>query len=217
MSFDHLRRPLVSAAILVAFGLVSASAQDANKPADASPPAAQGASPSATEGVKSTNDQSGSSAVAPTSSQQQQGEKAVSTPSGKAGKEEPGSHISTQNAAVLIDGKLNVPGAPSDSQTVPAKFSPRNNAIDKLPIMAMSLGLSDAQKRTIVESVRGAGKPIANTQAKISEELPLNVVVHDLPASANDPAMAKLKYVSAQGRVLLIEPTNRVVIGEIAN
>ena len=217
MAFHHLRRPLVSAAVLVAFGLVAASAQDANKPADTSAPAAQGASPSATEGIKSNNDQSGSSAVAPTSSQQQQGEKAVSTPSGKAGKEEPGSHNPTQNSAVLVDGKLNVPGAPADSQTVPAKFSPRNDAIDKLPIMGMSLGLSDAQKRTIVESVRGAGKPIANTQAKISEELPLNVVVHDLPASANDPQMAKLKYVSAQGRVLLIEPTNRIVIGEIAN
>ena len=220
MSFDHLRRPLVSAAILVVFGLAAASAQDANKPADPTPPAAQGASPDASQGVKSTNDQSGSSNVAPTSSQQQQGEKAISTPSGKAGKEEPSSHAPTQAqgpSPVLVNGALNVPGAPADSQTVPAKFSQRNDAIDKLPIMGMSLGLNDAQKRTIVESVRAADKPVAQTKAKISEELPINVVVHDLPASANDPAMAKLKYVRAQDRVLLIEPTNRIVIGEIAN
>ena len=221
MSFDRLRRPLVSAAVLIAFGF-AASAQEGAKPPspNGAAPAAQGASPSSAEGVKPNNDQSGSSTMPSSTSQQQQGEQAVSTPSGKAGKEEPSSHAPTQAQAptpVLVNGALNVPGAPADSQTVPAKFSQRNDAIDKLPIMGMSLGLNDAQKRTIAESVRAANKPVIQTQAKIAEELPINVVVHDLPASANDPAMAKLKYVRAQGRVLLIEPTNRVVIGEIAN
>src|SRR5437762_671122 len=43
----------------------------------------------------------------------------------------------TQNTAALVNGALDVPGAPTDSQTVPAKFSKRNDAIDHVPIMAM--------------------------------------------------------------------------------
>src|SRR5687767_14748762 len=42
----------------------------------------------------------------------------------QGGKEEPSSHASSPDTtAVLIDGKLNVPGAPEDSQTVPSKYS----------------------------------------------------------------------------------------------
>ncbi len=45
----------------------------------------------------------------------------------QGGKEEPSSHASGANKdAVFVDGKLNVPGAPPDSQTVPSKFSERN-------------------------------------------------------------------------------------------
>jgi hypothetical protein len=168
-----------------------------------------------------TNDQSGPSSAAPTTSQDSQGDKATHSVSGRGGKEEPGSHVPTQAQGeatpVFVNGALNVPGAPADSQTVPAKFSKRNDAIDKLPILGMSLGLSDAQKRSIVESVRGANVPVAASTAKISDELAMNVVVHDLLASANDPAMAKLKYVRLSDRVLLVEPNNRIVIGVIQN
>ena len=34
-----------------------------------------------------------------------------------------------------------VPGAPKDSQTVPAKYSARNAALDKLPTMAFAHGV----------------------------------------------------------------------------
>ena len=165
-----------------------------------------------------TNDQSGPSNAAPTASQDGQGDKATHSVSGRAGTEEPGSHApSQQDAAAFVNGNWNVPGAPADSQTVPAKFSERNDAIDKLPILAMPLGLSDAQKRAIVESVRGANAPVATSTAKVSDELAWTVVVNDLPASAGDPALAKLKYVRLSDRVLLIEPANRIVIGEIKN
>ena len=87
----------------------------------------------------------------------------MSTPSGKTGKEEPSAHAPTQNTAVFVDGKLNVPGAPADSQTVPAKFSERNDKIDKLPIMAMPLGLSDEQRRAILDSVKQANQPVQTT------------------------------------------------------
>src|SRR3954454_17533052 len=67
----------------------------------------------------------------------------------QGGKEEPGSHSSGQptDTAVFVDGKLAVPGALADSQTVPSKVSERNAKLDATPIMALPLGLSDVQKR----------------------------------------------------------------------
>lgn len=49
---------------------------------------------------------------------------------------EPTGQASQANQAqqpVFVDGKLAVPGAPVDSQTEPAKFSAKNDAVDKLP------------------------------------------------------------------------------------
>ena len=55
----------------------------------------------------------------------------------QGGKEEPGSHASgaTAPTEVLVNGRLNVPGAPQDSQTVPAKFSERNAKLDEEPLV----------------------------------------------------------------------------------
>jgi hypothetical protein len=218
----RLRRPLVSAAILIAMGLAAplhAEGQTAQPGASSAPNEAQG------ENRKSsgTNDQAGPSSAKPSPDQDAQGDKATHSVSGRGGKEEPGSHAPTQAQGeqptpALVNGAWNVPGAPADSQTVPAKFSKRNDAIDKMPIMAMAaMAFSDEQKRKIVDSVRAANVPVQATSAKPAEELPINVTVHDLPASASDPAMAKLKYVRAADRVLLVEPSNRIVIGEIKN
>jgi hypothetical protein len=213
-----MRRLFLSTTALIAFGIAAASAQsaDPNQPTKL-PPAQQGASPATPEGVKPTQDQSGSSKVQATTDQQRQGEQAVSTPSGKTGKEEPSAHAPAQSTAVLVDGKLNVPGAPTDSQTVPAKFSERNDKIDKLPIMAMPLGLSDEQRRAILDSVKQANPPVQTTAAKPAEELPMDIVVHDLGVSANVPQVANLKVVRTSDRVLLIQPSNRIVVGEIAS
>jgi hypothetical protein len=216
-----MRRSLLSATALIAIlslGLVAASAQGANpNQPNGAPPAQQGASPATPEGVKPTQDQSGSSKVPATADQNRQGEQAVSTPSGKTGKEEPTAHAPTQSTAVFVDGKLNVPGAPADSQTVPAKFSERNDKIDKLPIMAMPLGLSDEQRRAILDSVKQADRPVQTTSAKPAEELPIGIEVHDLGVAANIPEVANLKFVQTPDRVLLVQPSNRIVVGEIAN
>jgi hypothetical protein len=193
-----MRRPLVTAAILIAFGLSAASAQDNN-----------GASPEASK-------------APPTSSDQQKGEQAVGSKSGQNGKEEPGSHSPTPQETkadpVFVNGALNVPGAPADSQTVPAKFSKHNDAIDHIPIMAMAgLSLTDEQKKAIVANVKLANRPVQSTAAKVAEELPWTVAVHDLGPSANDKALAGLGYVRAQDRILLVDAPNRIVIGEIKN
>jgi|KBSMisStaDraftv2_1062788.scaffolds.fasta_scaffold89862_3 hypothetical protein len=192
-----MRRPLVTAAILIAFGLATASAQD-NKAA---------ASPEASK-------------APPTTSEQQKGEQAVGSKSGQNGKEEPGSHSPTdaKPEPVFVNGALNVPGAPADSQTVPAKFSQRNDALDHMPIMAMgALALTDEQKKAIVAGVKLANRPVQSTAAKPAEELPWTVTVHDLGVSANDKALAGLGYVRTQDRILLVDAPNRIVIGEIKN
>ena len=107
-----------------------------------------------------------SSKAAPTSSDQGKGEQAVGSKSGQNGKEEPGSHGPSANMPVFVNGKLDVPGAPADSQTVPAKFSQHNDAVDHTPIMAMSLSLTDEQKTSIAASVKLADKPVQSTRAK---------------------------------------------------
>ena len=54
----------------------------------------------------------------------------------QGGKEEPSSHaVGANSDAVLVDGKLNVPGAPQDSQTVPSKYSKHNAEIDAQPLI----------------------------------------------------------------------------------
>ena len=73
--------------------------------------------------------------------QQRETEKALQTPSGKTGTNEPTAEAPTQDQSVLVNGALNVPGAPKDSQTVPAKYSARNAALDKLPTMAFAHGV----------------------------------------------------------------------------
>lgn len=222
----RLMSSAAAAAILIAAGFAAPGwAESQPSQQNAAPAAEKGANPSAQTGDSNrkhsgTNDQAGPSNAAPTANQDAQGDKSTHSVSGRGGKEEPGSHAPTQAqgeqpSPALVNGAWNVPGTKADSQTVPAKFSQRNDMIDKLPIMGMSLGLSDEQKRTIADTVRTANKPVASTKAKISEELAWDVTVHDLPTSANDPAMAKLKYVRGQDRILLIEPTNRVVVGEI--
>jgi hypothetical protein len=138
--------------------------------------------------------------------------------SGRGGKEEPGSHAPTENStAALVNGALDVAGAPTDSQTVPAKFSKRNDALDQVPIMALPiLAFSNDQKRSIIDAVHGANPPVQSTSAKPAEALPIGITMQDWP-TASDPAFAKMKYVRAQDRILLVEPNNRVVIGEIPN
>ena len=217
---------VVVLALSALLGSTAIPAQAQNQPAqqNAAPKPETGTStaPNQAQGENrkhsGTNDQSGPSSAAPTASQNGQGDKATHSVSGRAGTEEPGSHAPSQDTAAFVNGNWNVPGAPADSQTVPAKFSKRNDAIDRVPIMAMAvLSLTDEQKQAIAASVKAANSPVQTTTAKPAEELPWAITVHDLGISANDPALARMKIVRAQDRILLIDAPNRIVIGEIEN
>ena len=156
--------------------------------------------------------------AAPEPDHNRQAQDAQNTPSGQAGKQEPKPTTPTQASdAVLVDGKLNVAGAPTDSQTVPAKFSKRKDELDKLPTMAFRLSLNDEQKRTLRDGVRAAGQPVADIKPQITEELPNSVATYDLPeaVTAAAPSLRGLKYIPLKDKILLIDPPNRIVVGEI--
>ena len=88
---------------------------------------------------------------------------------------EPSSHAPSAKPAensVFVNGALAVPGAPANTDTVPAKFSEKNAADDELITLAYTFKLlSDEQRRAICGGLKGqpAG-PAFN--ADVGVELP---------------------------------------------
>ena len=119
--------------------------------------------------------------------------------------------------APLSKGAWNVPGAPKDSQTVPAKFSSRNAALDKLPIVAQMLWLTDAQRKQILASVQASKAPVIKLTANVTSELPGTVSLHALPQPIETelPNTSDLKFVRLQDKVLLVYAPNWIVVDEI--
>ena len=150
--------------------------------------------------------------------QQQQQEKAQQTPSGQMGAEEPSSHAPSQKPAdnaVFVNGALAVPGAPANTDTVPAKFSAKNAADDKLITLAYTFKLlTDEQRRAIYDGLKGqpAG-PAFN--ADVGVELPLSVELRPVPndVAARVQQTGDYRYAVAADRVLMVSPVNRVVVG----
>src|SRR6476660_1410453 len=146
--------------------------------------------------------------------QQQQQEKAQQTPSGKMGAEEPSSHAPSQKPAdnaVFVNGALAVPGAAANTDTVPAKFSEKNAADDKLITLAYTFKLlTDEQRRAIYEGLKGqrAG-PAVN--ADIGVELPSSVELRPVPndVAARVPQTKDYRYAVADNRVLPVSPVGR--------
>ena len=109
----------------------------------------------------------------------------------------------------------------SFGQTIPAKFSERNDILDHVPIAATPLPLTDDQLKQIYDAVMAEqSKPAADAQAlspgsELSPDQALNGM-QPLPASVRDiDGVTRLYYVKAQGKVLLVEPNVRTVVGEI--
>jgi hypothetical protein len=137
----------------------------------------------------------------------------------QGGKEEPGSHASAADTTpVLIDGKLNVPGAPEHSQTVPSKYSKHNAEIDALPIMAMPLGLTNEQRHRIADSVAKSDAPVEAINAKPADILPVTTQASELPkeVTAEIPSIGNVKFIRTKDKVLLVRTSNMVVVEAIA-
>ena len=137
----------------------------------------------------------------------------------QGGKEEPGSHSSgVSSTAVFVDGKLAVPGAPADSQTVPSKVSERNARLDKVPTMAAPVVLTDEQKHRIIESVGKGDASVAQFNAKPADVLPATTQTSELSndVKADVPMTSDLRYIRLKDKILLVRAPNMTVIGEIA-
>ena len=108
-----------------------------------------------------------------------------------------------QSNAVFVNGALAVPGAPANTDTVPAKFSAKNAADDKLIIIAYTFKtLSDEERRAIYQALKG--QPAAAFNADVGTELPPGVELHPVPneVAARVPQTRGYRYVVANDRAL---------------
>jgi hypothetical protein len=109
----------------------------------------------------------------------------------------------------------------SFGQTIPAKFSKRNDMLDHVPTMAIPLPLTNEQRKQIYDAVMADGsQPVAGADAlKPASELSTNQALNGmrpLPESVRSiDGVQRLYYVKAKGKILLIEPATRTVVGEI--
>jgi hypothetical protein len=110
----------------------------------------------------------------------------------------------------------------SVGQTIPAKLSERNNTLDHVPTMAWPLHLNDQQVRQIYEAVMSdSTKPTPGADALVpSSMLTIDQALdgtHPLPASVSGIAgLNGLTYMKTERRVLLVEPSTRVVVDEVS-
>jgi hypothetical protein len=117
-----------------------------------------------------------------------------------------------ENTGAATAGPIGATG-----ETMPAKFSERNAALDKTPIMAQPLPLSDAQKRMIYQGLANAAVETRAIEVQPAGALPPDVKLNDLPEKLTEeiPALKGYKYVRLVDKVVLVSAPNRTVVGEI--
>ena len=194
----------------------------------------QGQTPS---GMQSAPDSSSKTVVVPKSSGQQAGsdqmakdtvplatDKSGSTPAGTQELSAKVEGTPKDEKDVLDKGTLTAPGALTDVDTAPAKFSPRTAADDALPIAGYTLKhLSDDQRRAIAEAVGNEGAAPATLDAdvvRVGSQVPTAVALtalHLLPETVTRsiPEMSAVMFTRVAEKIVLINPRTRVVIGVV--
>ena len=122
-----------------------------------------------------------------------------------------------QNGPIFTDGKLTASGAPHGTQDEPAKFSAKNDKLDNTATLAYPIPLTDEQKRAISQRLSQA--PASNITAKVTDQVPATLALQELPAdmAASIPSVGDYKFLRLNDRVLVVNPRESVVVGEIAN
>ena len=116
--------------------------------------------------------------------QQSEQEKTQQTPPAQMNKEETRPHAETakpQDSAVLVNGVLAVPGAATDTDTTPAKFSEKKAADDRLVTFAYTFKLLSREERSaIYQALKGrpGGRAL---KAEIGTKIPLGVELRPVP------------------------------------
>lgn len=106
----------------------------------------------------------------------------------------------------------------STGQTMPAKYSEKNAALDKIPIMAQSLNLTDEQRKMIYQSLAAHKDVEARAiDASAATELPEDVKLYDLPEKVVEqlPNLKAYKFARLQDKFVLVSAPTRIVVGEI--
>ncbi|HEX6001298.1 MAG TPA: hypothetical protein VFZ16_18165 [Hyphomicrobiaceae bacterium] len=125
-------------------------------------------------------------------------------------------------AAVLVNGRLTVPGAAMDGETVPSTVSARNASLDKLPIVAFRLrSLTEAQRGEIWQQLHSGSGALALTPAyaQIGAVLPperaLSPDLRPMPDSliSKFPELHGTSYLVEGSVVLIVSSNNNKVIG----
>jgi hypothetical protein len=107
------------------------------------------------------------------------------------------------------------------AQTMPAKFSQRNDTLDRVPIRAWPLPLSNQDRGRIYQAAMGDKTLVADDAAQLApaSELTNNQALNEinpLPASVRDmPGLGKLGYIKTKNKIFLVEPDTRIVVDEI--
>ncbi|HMF23090.1 MAG TPA: hypothetical protein VKG24_13320 [Pseudolabrys sp.] len=155
--------------------------------------------------------------MAPISRQPSTGDASTTTGSAAAGTPQ------TQDANVNAASSEPPPSGPIGSfgQTIPAKFSKRNDTLDHVPVMALPLPLNDEQRKKIYDAVMADNsQPVAGVDAlKPTSELSPHQALNGmrpLPESVSDIDGAKgLYYLKGKDRALLIDGPTRTVVDQI--
>jgi hypothetical protein len=127
-------------------------------------------------------------------------------------------NATTGSASTAPAGSIGATG-----QTMPAKFSARNDTLDRVPIMALPLGLSDQDRQRIYQAVMADKTPATTDAARLAPADELNTKqalkeTHPLPASVRGiPGVQALGYIKTKDKVFLVEPATRIVVDEIAS
>ena len=108
------------------------------------------------------------------------------------------------------------------TQTMPAKFSQRNDVLDRVPPTAWPLPLNEEQRRQIYNSVMADSSPPAGGAAALKPGSALTfeqaLDLHSLPGAVADiDGLHGLQYVKGKDRVLLVRAPNGIVVDEIGH
>ena len=84
--------------------------------------------------------------------------------------------------------------------------------------MALPLGLSDAQKRRVAESVAKSDAPLSQIRAKLADILPATTPVSEFSADmkADAPMLGDVSFIRTKDKILLVRSPNMVVTGEVS-
>jgi hypothetical protein len=135
-----------------------------------------------------------------------------------ATQKQPPPNASPPANAVFVNGVLAVPGAPTNTDTVPAKFSAKNAADDELITIAYTFKtLTDDERRAVYQALKD--QPARSAfNADIGTKLPPGIELRPVPdeVAARVPQTWDYRYAVAKDRVLLVG-TGRIVVGVFAD